>query len=144
MQADLKLLTGAKHKDQRGLLQYFNDFDLTTVKRLYYITHFNKEVIRAWQGHKIEERWFCCVQGSFDMRIAKIDNWENPSESLEVKKYHLKDTLPQVLHVPGGYINGFRATQNNSKLMVMSNYLIHELKDDEVRFEAQKWTIWDN
>ena len=39
-----------------------NDFDMSQIKRIYFTTHLDTEVIRAWQGHTIQSRWFCCVK----------------------------------------------------------------------------------
>ena len=43
------LLHGSKHKDERGELNYNNNFDISPVKRMYIIKHPDKSVVRAWQ-----------------------------------------------------------------------------------------------
>ncbi len=73
-------MTGAKHVDARGILSYNNDFDLTPVKRMYVIENQDTQVVRAWQGHKKEQRWFTAVKGSFKIELIAIDNWEKPSK----------------------------------------------------------------
>ena len=52
---------------------------MSPIKRVYFTTHYDIEVVRAWQGHTIESRWFRCVKGSFNVKLVEIDNWENPS-----------------------------------------------------------------
>ena len=49
------LIQGNISIDQRGVLKYNNDFDLTEIKRLYIIQNDSKNIIRGWQGHKIEQ-----------------------------------------------------------------------------------------
>jgi len=87
----------------------------------------------------IEKRWFFCVKGSFRVELIKIDNWENPSDNLDIETFDLIDNEPKVLYVPSGYLNGFKALEENSKMMIMSDYQLGELDDDEFRFENNKW-----
>ena len=53
-----KIIKGENHNDSRGILFYNNDFDASAIKRLYVIDNQKTNFIRAWQGHKIEQRWF--------------------------------------------------------------------------------------
>ena len=137
-----KLIEGGNFKDERGQIDFVNDFNLSEVKRMYFTTHFSTDVIRAWQGHKIESRWFFCTKGSFKVKLVKIDNWENPSDNLEVLEYELNENKPKVLYIPKGFVNGFKALENDSKLMIMANYAINEIENDQVRFNSDKWTTW--
>lgn len=73
-----KIIKGENHNDSRGILFYNNDFDASAIKRLYVIDNHKTNFIRAWQGHKIEQRWFSVMQGSFKIKLTKIDNWEHP------------------------------------------------------------------
>ena len=139
-----KIISGGNHKDERGQLEFFNSFDMTDIKRLYFTTHFNVNVIRAWQGHIIENRWFLCVKGSFIVKLCKIDNWTSPSEYLKVSEYQLNSKNKEILFIPSGFVNGFKALETDSKLMIMSNYCLNELENDQVRFDQNKWTKWGN
>ncbi|HZI69207.1 MAG TPA: hypothetical protein VFD44_05835, partial [Hanamia sp.] len=47
------------------------------------------EVVRAWQGHQQEEKWFYVVEGSFKIAVVKPDNWQHPSLNLPVEEYKL-------------------------------------------------------
>ena len=138
-----KLIDGGVFKDYRGTLQSVNDFDMTVIKRMYVTTHTDKETIRAWQGHNIESRWFYCVQGGFKVKLVYIDNWENPSNDCELFEYELQANTPQVLYIPKGFVNGFKATEANSKLMIMSDYGLNEINDDHYRFDNTKWANWE-
>ena len=138
------IISGKKHTDERGELQFYNDFDMSQIKRVYFTTHPDTEVIRAWQGHTIQSRWFCSVQGSFVVKLIKIDNWVKPSDELKVLEYTLTAEKQEILYIPKGYVNGFKALKNNSKLMIMSNYGFSEIENDEIRFDKNKWSKWDN
>ncbi|WP_046755340.1 dTDP-4-dehydrorhamnose 3,5-epimerase family protein [Kordia jejudonensis] len=139
-----KIITGGNYTDERGQLEFFNEFDMSSIKRVYFTTHFDTEVIRAWQGHIIESRWFRCVQGSFSVKLVAIDNWENPSDDLKVYEYELTAEKQEILYIPNGFANGFKALEANAKLMIMSNYGFNEIENDQVRFDQNKWTKWDN
>ena len=140
-----KLIKGGNYSDERGQLDFINDFDMAPIKRLYFTTHFDTDVIRAWQGHKIESRWFICVEGSFTVKLIAIDDWDAPSDNLEVYSFVLSEEEPSVLYIPNGFVNGFKANKDNSKLMVMSDYGFNEIENDQIRFDNNKWhSTWKN
>ena len=138
------IIKGRNYTDERGELEFFNEFDMSPIKRVYFTTHFDIEVIRAWQGHTIESRWFRCVNGGFNVKLVEIDNWENPSDDLKVFEYELTAEKQEILYIPNGYVNGFKALKADSKLMIMSNYGFNEIENDQIRFDHNKWTEWDN
>lgn len=144
MQKEPKLILGGNYKDNRGQLEFFNEFDMSPIKRVYFTTHFDKDVIRAWQGHSIENRWFLCVNGSFSIKLVAIDSWENPSNDLKVHEYKLSAHNQEILYIPNGFANGFKSLEANAKLMIMSNHRYNETENDQVRFDQNKWTKWDN
>lgn len=137
------IIEGGKFSDERGEIQFVNDFDMSEIKRFYTIFHPNTSIVRAWQGHKIETRWFYCTEGSFDIRIVKIDNWEFPSDNLIPERLILSSRNPSILKIEKGYVNGIKALSENSKLISFSNFKLGENSDDEVRFDKNKWTNWD-
>ena len=130
-----ELLVGAYYKDLRGTLMYNNDFDASEVKRMYLIENKDITIVRAWQGHKIEQRWFTAVKGSFKIQLIKVDNWVLPSKSLNIESYMLDSNALNVLHIPAGYISSIQASSSNSKLLVLADYLIGE-NIDEYRYET--------
>ena len=137
-------IKGGKHVDERGDLEFFNDFDMSPIKRVYFTTHFDTDVVRAWQGHTIESRWFYCVKGSFTVKLVEIDNWESPSDNLKVYEYKLTADNQQILYIPNGFANGFKALEKDAKLMILSNYGFNEIENDQIRFDQNKWTQWGN
>ena len=131
---------GGAHADARGKLFFNNDFDATQVKRFYIIENQNTAFVRGWQGHKIEQRWFSAVQGSFRVALIEVDNWENPSKTLQPFTFELNADQLDVLHVPKGYISSIQMLESNSKLLVLADYFLGEIKD-EYRFDTDYFQI---
>lgn len=133
------LISGNCHQDQRGQLFYNNDFDTTSIKRMYVIENHSVDYIRAWQGHKIEQRWFSAVQGSFKIQLIAVDNWDIPSENLPKIEFYLHSDKLDILHIPAGYISSIQALEEKSKLVVMSDYHLGEISD-EFRYPTDYFT----
>ena len=135
-------ITAKQHTDDRGTLSYFSEFGIGATKRLYIIEHLNTAVVRAWQGHKKEQKWFLVISGSFKIVLIKPENLEDPSDDLNFTEINLSAGNYQVLHIPGGYINGFKALEPNSRLMVFSDFSVEESALDDFRFDKNKWYNW--
>lgn len=127
------IIEGNCYIDQRGKLFYNNDFDTSSIKRIYMIENINVDFIRAWQGHKIEQRWFSVLQGSFEIQLIAIDDWKKPTLNLQRHKFILNTDKLSVLHIPRGYVSSIQALEEASKLLVMADYLLGEI-DDEFRY----------
>jgi dTDP-4-dehydrorhamnose 3,5-epimerase-like enzyme len=128
-----KIIKGGSHSDDRGLLQFNNSFDATVVKRIYLIENKETTFVRGWQGHRIEQRWFSVLQGSFKIELIAIDNWENPYRHLKPLSFIINEETLDVLHVPPGYVSSIQALEGGAKLLVMADYLLGEIQD-EYRF----------
>ena len=136
------LYTGKNHQDERGILSFWNDFNMINIKRMYTIYHHSTLTIRAWQGHKHEEKWFYVVSGSFKIVLVKPDDWVNPSPVLLPEIHHLESSENCVLHVLGGNASGFKAESENSKMIIFSNLTLEESKLDDFRFDSSLWYNW--
>ena len=137
------IITGGKHVDERGELFFFNDLDLGPIKRFYTITHPETKVVRAWQGHKIETKWFHVIEGEFTVVLVKPDDWIKPSPLTETEKFSLKAGENIILKIPGGYANGVKAVIPGSKLLIFSDRTVDEAKDDNYRFDKDLWYNWN-
>lgn len=124
------LLKGNCHADDRGNLKYNNGFNASEVKRIYIIENNATTFNRGWQGHKVEQRWFSAISGSFKIQLIKVDDWVNPSSNLNPFVFQVFSETFDVLHVPSGYISCIKSEEENSKLLVMSDYLLGESKDE--------------
>ncbi len=124
------LLEGKKHQDERGIITYNNDFNASQIKRIYTIENHSTDFIRGWQGHKVEQRWFACMKGSFSISVIAVDDFKNPSKNLTVEKYLLTDDVLTYLHIPPGYITAIQAKEDNSKLLVLADFDLGEINDE--------------
>jgi dTDP-4-dehydrorhamnose 3,5-epimerase-like enzyme len=138
-----KLLIGSKFTDVRGTLTFFNDFDMGKVKRFYRIDHPETTTVRAWQGHRFEQKWFFVIKGSFLVALVKPDDWGLPSGNEAAQTYKLQYNQQQILHVPGGYVNGFKALEPDSAIIVFSDFTTTESENDNFRFDKNYWFDWD-
>ena len=78
-----QLIEGGSFSDERGTLQFVNNFNFKGIKRFYTVSQPNTSVIRAWQGHKIESKYFFVSKGKILISWVKIDNWDNPDKKLK-------------------------------------------------------------
>jgi dTDP-4-dehydrorhamnose 3,5-epimerase-like enzyme len=130
-----QIIKGNSHADERGVLQFNNDFNALGVKRIYTIQNRDTEFVRGWQGHKIEQRWFSAVHGSFKILLIAIDDWIAPSRDLKQHEFIIDANKMDVLHVPSGYVSSIQALEESSKLLLMSDYLLGEISD-EFRYDS--------
>lgn len=127
------IISGGLHSDARGILLYNNAFNASQVKRFYLIENIDTGIIRAWQGHRVEQRWFSAIHGSFKIKLVAISNWENPSRSGEIITFILDSKNLDILHVPNGYVSSIQALSIGSRLLVLADHSLNEISD-EFRF----------
>jgi len=135
-----KVISGGNFKDNRGNICFNNDFNTKKIKRIYTIENNSMAFVRAWQGHAIESRWFSVINGSFEIKLIKIDNWDKPTKKVKVFSSILNDKKLDTLYVPKGYVSSIQALEKQSKLLVMSDYLLGEVAD-EYRFDSNYFII---
>jgi len=140
---EIKLIQGDISIDDRGQLSFVNNFDFKNVKRFYMVENHFPKFIRAWHGHKDEGKYVFVAQGAALLAAVKIDNWAQPSKTLEINKFVLSSLKPQILYIPPGYANGFMTLSENSKLIFYSTSTLEQSKGDDYRFESRYWNPWD-
>jgi len=139
-----KIIEGGIFTDERGTIRFANEFILNHVRRFYVIEHNDASTIRAWQGHRLETKYFFPIKGSFVLAWVKVDDFENPDKNLQAEFTILNaDKNLRVLYLPSGYANGFRALDNNSILGIFSNLDVEESARDIIRFPADWWFNWN-
>ena len=120
------LFNGSSFTDERGTVRFVNSFDLKKVVRMYCIEP-NLSIIRAWQGHKRETKWFFVAKGRFLVKTIRMEDLK------DITPIILSDQESKVLEIPGGYYNGFQALEKGSVLMVFSDFMLDESKNDDYR-----------
>ena len=143
MKKKVQIILGGEHEDARGKLIFFNEFDMNPVRRFYLIEHLDTKVVRAWQAHKIEQKWFYVLKGSFKMVLVQPDSWISPGLDLPYQEFILKRGDNQIIHVPGGFASGFQAVEPNSELMVFSDFAMADAGTDDYRFDRNLWYQWE-
>ena len=135
------IIKGDSYSDQRGTLRFVNDFHFKGIKRFYTITHPDTTTLRAWQGHKIETKYFFVTKGRFLVGWVTIDQWDHPSHELPVNKQELSAEMPQILTISPGNANGFKALEPDSTMVIFSDLSIEESSKDMYRFETNYWIL---
>ena len=143
MQEQPSILKGGIFTDHRGSMRFVNDFRFGDVKRFYFIKHPDTTVVRAWQGHQFEKKYFYPIAGSFLVAWVKIDDFEKPSRDL-LPEYHILSTEnSEIISVPKGYANGLKALEPNSELLIFSDMDLEESVNEKIRFSADWWLDWN-
>ena len=135
-----KLIPGGLFSDDRGTLRYNNDFDASLIKRIYVIENKSVQFERAWQGHKIEQRWFSAINGSFQITLITPNDWENPTEIVQKHTFILESGTLDVLHIPSGFLSHIKALQDNAQLLVLADYKLGEIAD-EYKFPLETFKL---
>ncbi|QCW98804.1 dTDP-6-deoxy-3,4-keto-hexulose isomerase [Aggregatimonas sangjinii] len=136
-----QFIKGNVFKDARGSLRFFNTFNMGDIIRMYEIVPSDAEFTRGWQAHKYETKWFYCSQGSFQINVVKIDDFQNPSVKLVPTAFRLSEKEPVILEVIGGAATAIKATESDSKLTVFSNFTLEESKKDDFRYDLKTWQL---
>ena len=132
---EIKLISGNSFSDQRGKISFINDISLKSIKRFYIIEHPDTTVIRAWQGHQYEEKYFYVVKGSFQFVFINPKDFKSPDANEMAVQYRLSSTHPEAIMLPERFISGFKALEINSVLLVFSNKELSESENDDFRWE---------
>lgn len=130
------LVSGDLVTDDRGTVRFVNDFDFKNVKRFYQVNNHRKGFIRAWHGHKHEDKYVYIASGSALVGVVNL-------ETEEVEKFILSANKPRVLWVPANSANGFMSLEDNTTVLFFSSKTLEESKGDDIRFPYDKWDIWN-
>ena len=136
------IIQGGNFTDNRGTMRFVNDFLFEGIKRFYFIKHNNISIIRAWQGHQFEKKYFYPISGSFVVAWVKIDDFENPSKDLKPEYHILSAVNSEIISVPKGYANGLKALEPNSEILIFSDMDLEESVKEKIRFPADWWLDW--
>ena len=142
MKKKLKLIDAEISIDDRGELIFCNNFDMKKIKRFYHISNFSTPFVRAWHGHKIENKYIMITKGSALVAAVQVDNWKKPSKSLNITTFLLNDKKPKLLFIPGGYAHGYKTLLPDTRLVIFSTATLKESLKDDYRYEAYYWNPW--
>lgn len=137
------MFNGELAVDDRGEVVFVNDFSFESVKRFYIVSNHRQDFVRAWHAHKHEAKYVMAIVGAAIIGTVKIDDWNKPSKDLPMQRYVVSSKKPQVLYIPPGYANGFMSLTSESKLMFFSTSTLQESVNDDIRYDARYWDIWN-
>ena len=128
---------GENFTDHRGNLKCINKFNFKNIKRFYHISNHKINFVRAWHGHKKENKFFYVTSGKFLLGQVNL-------KTNKIKKFFLNSEIPQIVHIPNNHANGFMNLTTDASLMVFSDKTLKESLDDDIRFPFDKWNIWES
>ena len=143
MENRIHIFNGGLSVDDRGEVTFINDFNFESVKRFYMVSNHKAGFVRAWHAHKREAKYVAAVTGAAIVGAVKIDDWDKPSVDLPVGRYVISSNKPQVLYIPPGYANGFMSLTSDLKLIFFSTAKLDESANDDIRYDARYWDIWN-
>jgi dTDP-4-dehydrorhamnose 3,5-epimerase-like enzyme len=132
---DPKILNGGKAVDDRGSVSFVNDFNFTGVKRFYQVENHEIGFIRAWHGHRHEGKYVYVASGAALVGAVHL-------ETEKLSKFVLSADTPKVLWVPPNHANGFMNLRDQTIVIFFSTATMEETKGDDIRFDYNKWDIW--
>lgn len=136
MNSNIRKIEGGLFADDRGFLRFVNNFNFEGVKRFYQVENHSKNFIRAWHGHNKEAKYVYVSKGSILLGAVNM-------ETEEIFKTTLTSQSPSVLFIPPGYANGFKTLDEGTVVMFFSTSTLEESKGDDIRFDFDKWNIWE-
>ena len=122
--------------DERGTVRFVNDFNFENVKRFYQVENHYAGFIRAWHGHKEEDKYVYVAHGS--ALVGAVD-----MQTEYIQTFVLSDKKPRILWIPKNHANGFMTLEENTIVFFFSSSTIEETRDDDIRFPFDKWDIWN-
>ena len=127
--------------DERGTVSFTNDLNLQKAVRTYKVENSQLKTVRAWHGHKVEEKWVNVEQGEFLVCVVKVDDFNSPSKDSEIQTYKIspKDGF---LYIPPNFANGAMNLTEDNAIRYYSSSTLEESLNDDFRFESDYWDPW--
>ena len=138
---DVEMIEGGLHVDERGVVAFCNDFDVSQADRFYTVRSHCTNQIRGWVGHRVEQKWFIAFSGTIIIAVVQPDDWQSPSRDIVPKKFLLSCLKPSVLHVPPGHATASVMLTSNAHLGIFSTGKIKDAAGDDYRFDTRMWKI---
>ena len=135
------LFESKSNSDHRGTVSFTNELNISTSVRTYKVINNQSKTVRAWHGHKIEEKWISVEDGEFLVCAVKIDDFENPNKNQEVFKFNMTPESG-ILYIPNNYANGAMNLTENNAVRYYSSLLLEESIKDDYRFESNFSDPW--
>lgn len=135
-----EIIEGSLFVDDRGFVSSVNNMDMSNIKRFYIVENYENKFVRAWHGHKNEEKYAYVLNGSVLFKVILLDELQNKNKDSYKKiiSATLSSRSPGILRIPAGYANGFMNLEKDTKVIFFSTSTLDESKNDDYRFD---WNI---
>ena len=135
------LFDSKSNSDHRGTVSFTNNLNLSKVVRTYKVKNKQVKTVRAWHGHKIEEKWISVEDGEFLVCAVYIEDFDNPNKNQEIYKFNMTPDSG-ILYIPKKYANGAMNLTENNTVRYYSSLPLEESINDDYRFESDFWNPW--
>lgn len=139
----VEYIEGGIAVDDRGHIQFCNNFDMQEIRRFYVVSNHESHFVRAWHAHKKEAKCIFVISGAAIIGAVKIDNWDHPDKNAHIDRFVLSEKDPKLVKIPAGYANGFKTLVPDTKVIFFSTSTIKESQGDDYRYKADYWDPWD-
>lgn len=122
--------------DDRGHLSYAINFSpaVAGIKRFYIVENFSTDTVRAFHGHLKEAKYVLPLSGSAMLTVVPFAEGKLAADT-DVVRYILSARNLCMLHIPPGFVNGFRSLEPDTRLMFFSTATVEESREDDYRFD---------
>lgn len=149
------IIDGGIAVDKRGIVRFVNDFDFLEygIRRMYSLENHEVGYVRAWHGHEREAKFTTVVKGVAMIGVAPLEIFDMDMELVNTKygirgispggsaimwtsaaRFVLSSLRPQILYIPPGYANGFKALAPDTQVIHFSTVTMAEAKEDDLRW----------
>ncbi len=129
-----QLMEGGVALDERGRTSFVNGFRFENIRRFYIVQNHRVDTVRAWHGHLREEKYVYVAAGRAIVAAAGLAEDGRLDSNAEIFRYVMSSQEPQVLYLPAGMANGWRALEDGTRLIFFSTLSLEETKMDDFRF----------
>ncbi len=143
MNPDIRFIPGDTVIDDRGRVRFCNDFDFAGVSRFYVVSNHQPRFVRAWHGHKEEDKYVFVASGAALIAAVKVDDWDAPDRSAAIERLVLSEDKPGILKIPGGHAHGSMTLAPHTRLFFFATSTLEESSRDDYRYPYDYWNPWD-
>ena len=140
-----RIIEGGTKIDDRGTVCFVNDFSFENIKRCYQVSNFTCNTIRAFHGHKKEDKFIYIPKGTAIVAAVEFDDDIKPTKDKSIYRFVLSDKIPAVLKIPKGFANGFKLLEEDTIILFYSSLTLEESLSDDYRFPFDYWgtKVWE-
>lgn len=131
-----EIIQGGLSVDDRGSVTFANGFDFKGVKRFYQVYNYHTDIIRAYHGHKFEQKFVFVPNGAALVITVPMDEFKRTKKNPKnLRRFVLSSNKPMILRIPKNFANGFRSLEPNTIIQFFSTRTLDQSLKDDIRFD---------